>query len=193
MCAAAAARTVISVADPRRHTPTKEPEVKRIILSLTAVAALGAAVATVAAASDSGSASSSQPTAIKAAPAAKRTTSFTVFLPGTKSQYVDTGAGGYSRGDYFLARGALMNHDGGTRVGGLAGIWTILSQAADDASIMFHLKRGTIYVDGRVRHTTPQNVLRIAGGTGRYADASGRAVFEYLSDTTAQVTFTVHS
>jgi hypothetical protein len=116
-----------------------------------------------------------------------------VFLPGTKSQYVDTGAGGYSRGDYFLARGALMNHDGRTRIGGLAGIWTLLSPSADDASIMFHLNRGTIYVDGKVRHTKPQSVLRIAGGTGRYADATGRAVFTYLSETTAQVTFTVES
>jgi hypothetical protein len=36
-------------------------------------------------------------------------------------------------------------------------------------------------------------VLRIAGGTGRYADATGRAVFQYLSETTAQVAFTIDS
>ncbi len=33
-------------------------------------------------------------------------------------------------------------------------------------------------------------MLRIAGGTGRYADAAERAVFKYLSETTGQVTFT---
>jgi hypothetical protein len=31
-----------------------------------------------------------------------------------------------------------MDHAGGARIGGLAGIWTLLSPAADDASIMFH-------------------------------------------------------
>jgi hypothetical protein len=167
--------------------------VKRIIVTLTAVAALGAAAATVAAASDSGSASSSQPAAIKAAPAAKHTTSFTVFMPGTKSQFIDIGAGGYSPGDYFLARGAVMNHAGGIRIGGLAGIWTLLSPAADDASVMFHLKRGTIYIDGKIQHQKPRSVLRIAGGTGRYADATGQAVFTYVSETTATVTFTIDS
>ncbi|HET7172424.1 MAG TPA: hypothetical protein VFI18_12360 [Gaiellales bacterium] len=86
-----------------------------------------------------------------------------------------------------------MNHKGGVRIGGLAGIWTIQSRVADDASIMFHLKRGTIYVDGRIRHTEPQSTLRVAGGTGRFADATGRAVFKYVSDTTAQVTFTIAS
>jgi hypothetical protein len=183
----------MSVADPGDTITPRSPTVKRIILSLTAVAALGAAAATVAAASDSGQVSSSQPAAVKTAPAAKRTTSFTVFLPGTKSQFVDTGAGGYSPGDYFLARGAVMTHKGGARIGGLAGIWTLLSPAADDASIMFHLKRGTIYVDGKIRHTAPQSVLRIAGGTGRYADATGRVVFKYLSETTCQATFTIAS
>jgi hypothetical protein len=36
-------------------------------------------------------------------------------------------------------------------------------------------------------------VLRILGGTGRYADAEGRAVFRYLSDTTGSVRFEVES
>ena len=166
---------------------------KRIIATLTAVAALGAAAATVAAASGSGQPSSTQAAALAKAPAAKRASSFTVFLPGTKSQFVNTGPSHYSPGDYFLARGAVMNRAGGVRVGGLAGIWTIRSRTADDASIMFHLKRGTIYVDGKIRHTTPQSTLRVAGGTGRYAEATGQAIFEYVGETTARVTFTITS
>jgi hypothetical protein len=39
----------------------------------------------------------------------------------------------------------------------------------------------------------PQSVVRIAGGTGRYADATGQAVFKYLSETAGQVTFTIAS
>jgi hypothetical protein len=121
--------------------------------------------------------------------AASQGGSFEVYLPGTKSVYVDTGAKGYSPGDYFLARGAVLGGEHGPRIGGLVGIWTLRSAAADDASITFHLTRGTIYVDGRVRHTAPQSVLRIVGGTGRYANAHGRAVFRYLSETTGSVRF----
>lgn len=157
---------------------------KRILVSLTIVAAL---LATAAAVVNAGSGQAST------APAAKHHSSMTVFLPGTKTTYVDTGAKGYSPGDYFLAHGAVFNHSGGTRIGGLSGIWTLLSPAADSASIMFHLPKGTVYVDGKIHHDAPQSVLRLAGGTGAYKSAHGTAVFKYVTETTASIKFNVVS
>jgi MFS family permease len=71
------------------------------------------------------------------------------------------------------------------------GIWTIVSRAADTAAIVVHLPKGSLFVDGSIRHTKPSSPLRVAGGTGRYAGASGRMVFTYLSDTTASLKFRI--
>src|SRR4051794_4032902 len=54
---------------------------------------------------------------------------FSVYLPGTKSTYVDVGRHGYSPGDYFLATGQLLTRAGGEQIGGLAGVWTLRSPA----------------------------------------------------------------
>lgn len=108
---------------------------------------------------------------------------FDVVLPKTTSKYVDIGRKGYSPGDYFLSTGPVLAKVGGERIGGLAGIWTLVSPASDDASIAIHLSRGTLYVDGSIRHTAKQSVLRVRGGTGAFLGARGTATFRYLSET----------
>jgi hypothetical protein len=111
--------------------------------------------------------------------------SFDVVLPKTNSRYVDTGRRGYTPGDYFLATGPVLAKSGGKRVGGLAGVWTLLGPTADAASITLHLADGTLYVDGRVRHAAKQSVLQVRGGTGAFRGAKGTATFRYLSETSA--------
>jgi hypothetical protein len=108
-----------------------------------------------------------------------------LVLPKTKSTYVDTGAKGYTRGDYFLATGPVLHTVGGERIGGLAGVWTLLGPTADNASITIHLDAGTLFVDGRIRHQAKTSVLRVLGGTRAYAGAHGTATFRYLSETSA--------
>src|SRR5262245_36907769 len=71
-------------------------------------------------------------------------------LPGTKSQYVDLGAKGYSEGDYFLATGRLQDASSGKPAGRLAGLWTILSPAADHVDINLGLNAGTIFATGQI-------------------------------------------
>jgi hypothetical protein len=124
-----------------------------------------------------------------AAQAGKGGTSFDVVLPKTNSTYVDTGKKGYTPGDYFLATGPVLAKTGGPRVGGLAGVWTLVSPAADKASIAIHLARGTVYVDGRIRHTAKQSVLEVLGGTDAFRGARGTATFRYLSETSASIRF----
>ena len=114
---------------------------------------------------------------------------FSVYLPGTKSTYVDVGRKGYSPGDYFLATGRLLSRAGGARIGGLAGVWTLRSPAADDASITLRLPQGTLFVAGRIHHTAKSSTLRVTGGTDSYAGARGVAVLRYLSETTAEIGF----
>ncbi len=116
---------------------------------------------------------------------------FDIVLPKTNSRYVDIGRKGYSRGDYFLATGAVLGKVGGARIGGLAGVWTIVDQTADKTSMTIHLPAGTLYVDGRIRHAAKQSVLRVAGGTGPFADAKGTAAFRYLSETSAAIHFSL--
>jgi hypothetical protein len=124
-----------------------------------------------------------------AAQAAQGERSFEVVVPKTNSTYVDTGRKGYTPGDYFLATGAVLAKTGGPRVGGLAGVWTLVSPAADKASIAVHLARGTVYVDGRIRHTAKQSVLEVLGGTDAFRGARGTATFRYLSETSASIRF----
>jgi hypothetical protein len=171
-----------------RQSTSKELNVKRTLVMFVTAAAIATATVTALVAS-SGDASAAAPT--QQQQQQQQHSSLTVYLPGTKSRYVDTGAKGYSPGDYFLATGVLLDHQGGARVGGLAGIWTLVSPAADNASIIVHLPHGSMYVDGRIQHTKPSSTLRIAGGTGRYAHAHGRATFTYLSDTTASLRFAI--
>jgi hypothetical protein len=68
----------------------------------------------------------------------------------------------------------LLDKVGGTRVGEVAGVWTLVSPVADDASITLHLQRGTIYVDGRIRHDAKASTLRVVGGTDAYDHARGK-------------------
>jgi hypothetical protein len=112
---------------------------------------------------------------------------FDVVLPKTNSTYVDTGKKGYTPGDYFLATGPLLDRVGGARIGGLVGVWTLVSPAADKASITIHLERGTLYVDGVIRHTAKQSVLRVVGGTDAFAGAHGTAALRYLTETSGAV------
>jgi hypothetical protein len=83
----------------------------------------------------------------------------------------------------------ILDDVGGSRIGGLAGIWTLVSPASDKASIAVHLARGTLYVDGSIRHTAKQSVLRVRGGTGAFRGASGTATFRYLGETSAAFHF----
>jgi hypothetical protein len=124
-----------------------------------------------------------------AAPAAHGARSFDVVLPKTNSTYVDTGRKGYTPGDYFLATGPVLAKVGGPRIGGLAGVWTLVSPAADKASVAIHLADGTVYVDGRIRHAAKQSVLQVRGGTDAFRNARGTASFRYLSETSALIHF----
>ena len=118
---------------------------------------------------------------------AKRT--FDIVVPGTKSTHVDLGAKGDSPGDYYLATGLVLDKVGGKRIGGLAGVWTLVSPAADKASMTISLQKGSIYVDGQIHHAAKTSVLRVAGGTGAFRDARGKAVFRYLTETSASLHF----
>lgn len=118
-------------------------------------------------------------------PAANRASSFDVVLPKTNSKYVDIGRKGYSPGDYFLATGPILDKVGGERIGGLAGVWTLVSPKGDDAAIVLHLERGTVHVDGRINHRKAPSVLRLLGGTGAYKGVRGTATFRYLTETSA--------
>ena len=60
-----------------------------------------------------------------------------------------------------------------------------ICSAADDASIALHLEQGTIYIDGRMRHTSKTSILRVVGVTGAYDRAHGKVVFRYLTETSA--------
>jgi hypothetical protein len=124
-----------------------------------------------------------------AASAAPGPHSFDVVLPKTNSAYVDTGRKGYTPGDYFLATGPVLAKVGGPRIGGLAGVWTLVSPAADKASVAIHLSRGTLYVDGRITHAAKQSVLRVRGGTDAFRGARGTASFRYLTETSALIHF----
>jgi hypothetical protein len=121
--------------------------------------------------------------------AASTSRSFDVVLPKTKSTYVDQGKKGYSPGDYFLATGPVQGTVGGKRIGGLAGVWTLLSPAADAVSIAIRLPNGIVYVDGQLRHTAKQSVLQVRGGTRGYRGAKGTATFRYLSETSGAIHF----
>ena len=103
-------------------------------------------------------------------------------LSGEKAiqTYIDTGKKSYSAGDYFLTTGPALDKVGGKRIGGVAGVWTIVSQAADNASVIIHLPDGTLYMDGLMRHTAKQNVLQLRGGTGAYKGARGTATWRTL-------------
>ena len=106
-----------------------------------------------------------------------------LVLGPTKSVHVDVGTKGYSRGDYFPARGPVRAKVGGKRIGSLAGIWTIVSPAGDDVSLVIHLADGNLHVDGRVNHSAKPSVLRVVAGTGAYEGAQGTATFSYLTET----------
>jgi hypothetical protein len=114
-----------------------------------------------------------------------------IVLPKTKSAFVDTGKKGYSPGDYFLATGAVLDKVGGKRIGGLVGVWTLVSPAADKASIVIRLPNGIVYVDGQIRHTAKQSLLQVRGGTGAYRGAKGTAAFRYLTETSGAMHFTL--
>lgn len=122
-----------------------------------------------------------------AAAAGNGARSFDIVVPKTKSTYVDTGKKGYSPGDYFLATGPVLARVGGKRIGGLAGVWTLVSPASDRTSMTIHLSRGTVYVDGSIRHAARESVLRVAGGTGAFEGAKGTATFRYLTETSAAI------
>jgi hypothetical protein len=128
-------------------------------------------------------------TLVGAASAAGNASTFDIVLPKTKSAYVDTGRKGYSPGDYFLATGAVLDKVGGKRIGGLAGVWTLVSPAADKASIAIRLPSGIVYVDGRIRHAAKQSVLQVRGGTDAFRGAKGTATFRYLSETSGAIHF----
>jgi hypothetical protein len=114
-----------------------------------------------------------------------------LVLPGTASRYVDVGPKGNSPGDYFLATGQVTNKVGGRRIGGLAGVWTLVSPAADDASFVLHLAQGTLYISGQIHHTAKTSLLRVAAGTGAFSGLHGTAVFRYLTDTSAALRITL--
>jgi hypothetical protein len=121
------------------------------------------------------------------APVAHATPAKTVHLelPGTKSTYVDLNRKGYSAGDYFLSSGRLLDRSTHKSVGRLGGVWTILSRNADHATFDLGLADGTIFVSGRITHTTPSSTLAVTGGTGTYRGTHGTVTFRYLSETTA--------
>ena len=123
------------------------------------------------------------------ASAAQGTRTFDVVFPKTSTTYVDLGRKGYSRGDYFLSTGPVLAKLGGPRIGGLAGIWTLVSKAADNASIAIRLPGGNVYVDGSIHHAAPQSVLRVRGGTGAFSGARGTASWRYLSERSAALHF----
>jgi hypothetical protein len=114
---------------------------------------------------------------------AARVETLDLVMGPTSSVHVDVGDKGYSRGDYFPGRGPLRAKVGGKRVGSLAGIWTIVSPAGDDVSLILHLPKGNLHVDGRINHSAKPSVLRVVAGTGQYAGARGKATFSYLSET----------
>jgi hypothetical protein len=165
MCLGACRPTVEVTSAARRHD-TKEIEMNKAIAALAAAATALALV---------GASSATTPKTLD------------VVLPKTNSTYVDVGRKGYSPGDYFLATGAVLDKVGGARIGGLAGVWTLVSPAADTTSITLRLPRGTLYVDGRIRHAAKRSVLRVNGGTGAYDGASGTATFRYLSETSGAI------
>lgn len=111
-----------------------------------------------------------------------------LVVPKTKSTFdTDLGAKGYSPGDYFLVAAPVLDRVGGKRVGGLVGVWTIVSPQADDVSMTIHLQKGNVSLQGKIWHYRKQSQFRIVGGSGSYSGARGTATLRYLTETSVAV------
>jgi hypothetical protein len=101
--------------------------------------------------------------------------------------FVDNRPKGEGVGDSFVTTRAKLS-DPSTRatVGSMDILGTIASRRSNFASITARLRRGTVQVNGVMRHDRTPTVLAVTGGTGDFANARGTLA---LNERTQRATF----
>lgn len=124
------------------------------------------------------------------------TQSFTVTAHGLSQKTVDVGHHGFSAGDYDVHSDRLTR--GGAAAGWMAGtcLTTRVTRSHADqiCDLELHLPQGQIVARGTVRsgaHGPGSFVLAIAGGTGKFDDATGSLSLAPTNGKTLPVTVNV--
>lgn len=122
---------------------------------------------------------------------------FSLFEHDTSQQFLALAPVGSIVGDQFVFGGNVLDHQGGTQVGRMAGSCTNTSASEILCSAAFTIRTGQIVFGGIVdqsRFSSGQPVdFAVTGGTGSYRDARGTITGQLLpnSPNRADAVFTV--
>jgi hypothetical protein len=119
-----------------------------------------------------------------------------LFIHDTQQAQPDLGDSGDSIGDRYLFSGDVFDHEGGTKVGRVGGIWDAVSKGADGegeavCTANYDLTGGQLMAsmigdNAALFAGTPLPFL-ITGGTEGYRDARGEGTVTVLNATDADI------
>jgi hypothetical protein len=125
-----------------------------------------------------------------------------VFAPTVQFKLIDLGDPGFSLGDQSVFSDNLLTSKNGDKVGIDGGVCTVVrvqdaatSSGTLQCLVTFSLRDGQITTQGLDQLTNGQltgtQIGAITGGTGRFRKARGEAAVEFLSNTEANITFSI--
>jgi D-alanyl-D-alanine carboxypeptidase len=127
---------------------------------------------------------------------------FTVTAPATDQKTLDAAPAGPSLGDRFVFSGPLQNRAGTRDVGRIDGVCTTTSTPAGEpdqnrqqcqvtATIVTANGETEIELQGVGRVLAEDVLAAVTGGTGKYQNARGQALFDFRTPDRVVVTFSL--